>query len=105
MDQDRIRKHQASNKAKILDAYKQPIEGKEALLITKAQLDEQFPESSHMRFSLQSLTKFRQDLQKAEGVTDPDKAFVDATKDLKAFVITEGDKKAPVFVREKISGE
>lgn len=76
-----------------------------AELITKALLDEQYPESGWERYSLPSLTKFREELTKAEGVNDPNTAFVEATKDLKHLMLVHEGKQAPIFVRKKVKGE
>lgn len=99
---DEIRDHQRSQRAKIVAAYNQDDQSdKAAKLITKAEFDEQFPGDKWERYSLQSVNKFREDICKAEGIEDPDDAFKKATSDLKPYVITDGDSKAIVFVRQK----
>lgn len=97
---DEIIDHQRSQRAKIAAAYNQD-DDRIAKLITKAEFDEQFPGDRWERYSLQSVNKFREDICKVEGIEDPDDAFKKATSDFKPYVITDGDSKAIVFVRQK----
>lgn len=101
-----IQSHQKAQRAKIVDAYNRSVDSeKTALLITKGEFDEQYPADKFERYSLQSVTKFREDINKADDIEDKDDAFRKATADLKHFVVTEGERKAIVFVRQKESGE
>lgn len=101
-----IKAAQKEQRQRIWDnfAHETPKEGG-AELITKALIDEQYPESEWERYSLPSLNKFREELTKAEGVSDPNVAFVEATKDLKHLLLADGGKQVPVFVRKKVKGE
>lgn len=101
-----IKQYQKAKKAQIWETFNKAGENpREATLITKAELDEQYPDESFERYSIGSLSKFRQDLVKAEGVQDKDAAFKEATKGLLPFVVQDGQKKAIVFVRKKEEGE
>lgn len=105
---DNIKEFQRTQKLRLVGQYIQKAEdeaNKGAKLITKAEFDEQFPEKTYERYSLQSITKFREELTKAEDITDPEDAFVKATKDLKHFVVQSEGNKAILFVRKKESGE
>lgn len=95
-----IKNHQKAKKDQILKSF--GVSPKEARLITKAELDEQYPKETYERYSLSTIHKFRTDLMKAEGGSD--ELFKEATRGLESFVM-EGDKKAIVFVRKKEGGE
>ena len=93
-----------AQRAKILAAFKQETEGS-AHLITKAEFTEKFPADKYEIYTLKAIDNFRQEIIKAEDVEDKDLAFKQATAGLKHFVVTEGDNKNIVFVREKEKGE
>jgi hypothetical protein len=96
-----IRDYQGKKRAQIANSYGH-TDDNSAKLITKAELEEQFPTTSHEVYSIQALDKFRKDLMKAEG---SEELFKEATRGLKSFVIQNEDKKAIVFVRKKEKGE
>lgn len=104
---DRIKEFQKTQKLRLVGQYIQKAEESTgtAKLITKAEFDEQYPEKSFERYSLQSVNKFREELMKAEGVDNPEDAFIKATKDLKHFVVQSEGNKAILFVRKKEAGE
>jgi len=105
-DNSEIREFQKAQKDRILGMYNNTVEDpKAAKLITKAEFDEQFPADKFEAYSVQSLTKFREDISKAEGIDDKDLAFKKATSDLKHFVVSNEGKQTIVFVREKEKGE
>lgn len=101
---DDIKKAQSEQRARILKNFKN-IDEKTAVLITKADFESEYPKDKFEWYSPQSLTKFRTELSKAEGVTNADEAFKQATTGFKGFVVVEGEKKAIVFVRKKEAGE
>ena len=100
-NQTEINAHQKEQRAKVVAMYKNVEAEKVANLITKAEFDEHYPTETWERYSLQAVHKFREDIEKAEGIEDKEDSFKKATADLKPFVITEGDNKAIVFVRKK----
>ncbi len=93
-----------AQRSKILAAFKRETEGS-AHLITKAEFIEKFPTEKYEIYTLKAVDNFRQEIIKAEGVEDKELAFKKATEGLKHFVVTEGDNKNIVFVREKEKGE
>ena len=93
-----------AQRAKILSAFKKEAEGS-AHLISKAEFVEKFPADKFEIYTLKSIDNFRQEIVKAQDVEDKDLAFKQATAGLKHFVVTEGDNKNIVFVREKEKGE
>lgn len=101
-----IKKDQADRKAQILSAFKNvENDPRAATVITKADFEDQYPEAKFERYSLSSLTKFREELNKSEDVDNKDAAFVEATKDFKHFLVVHNGVRAAMFVREKVSGE
>lgn len=103
---DDIRAYQKAKKSQIWDSFnKASDDSRAAVLITKAELDEQFPSETHERYSLVSINSFREDIMKAEGIEDKEGAFKEASKGLKSFIVTENGKKAILFVRKKEKGE
>lgn len=105
-NQGDIDSHKKDQKVRILDSFKQAAPNpKLALAITKAELDEKYPESAWERYTLQSLHRFRQDIQKAEDVEDKEDAFKKATADLKPFIVHGDGKKVITFLRKKEAGE
>lgn len=101
-----IRKDQEDRKAQILSAFKNvENDPKVATVISKADFESQYPEAQFERYSLKSLTKFREELNKSEDVDNKDAAFIEATKDFKHLLVVHSGAKAPMFVRKKVSGE
>ena len=100
-----IESHKKDQKIRILESFNQAGPSpKTATVITKAEFDEKFPEQQWERYTLASLHKFRQDIQKSE-VENKDEIFKKATSDLKSFIVHNEDKKVIVFARKKESGE
>ncbi len=105
-NQGDIDENKRSQKLRILDSFKQAAPNpKTAIAITKAEFDEKYPEVQWERYTLGAIHKFRQDIQKAEGIDDKDEAFKKATSDLKSFIVHGDGKKVIVFLRKKESGE
>lgn len=102
---DHIKEFQKTQKLRLVGQYIEKAEQGSAKLITKAEFDTQFPEQSFERYSLQSITKFREELTKAEGVENPEDAFIQATKDLRHYVVQSQGNNAIIFVRKKEVGE
>lgn len=103
-NQHEIDNHSKEQRAKIYDSYIQTGKRKEAVAITKAQLEEEYPQSQWERYSLQSLHKFRTELMKG-GDENADETFKQATSDLKHFVVHHDGKKTMLFLRKKEQGE
>lgn len=101
---ENIEKNRSERKAQILSSFKN-VENKSATIITKSDFDQQFPTSQYEVYSVASLTKFRETLNKSEDVENKDAAFIEATKDLKHFLVVSAGSKIPTFVRKKVSGE
>lgn len=102
---ENIEKQRELQKARIRGIFKEATEEKGASIIAKSEFEAQYPDAQYERYSVQSLTKFRDELNKSEDVEDKDAAFKEATKDFKHFLVVEKGQKVPMFVRKKISGE
>jgi formylmethanofuran dehydrogenase subunit E len=105
-NQDDIIAYQQLKKAQISDAFnKSTTNENEARVITKAEMETEFPPAQYEYYPLAAVHKFRQELMKAEGVEDKDGAFRDATAGLQSFVVQNEGKKTIVFVRKKETEE
>lgn len=100
-----IKAFQKAQKDRILSVFKQEEDPKAAKVITKAEFDEQFPADKFEAYTIQALTKFREDINKADDIADKDDAFKKATSDLQHFVVHHSGERALVFVRKKEKGE
>jgi hypothetical protein len=103
---DKIEQARKEQKARIYSAFKEATQPKQtATLITKAEFEEQYPETQFERYSLKSVSAFRDEINKSETVENKDEAFKAATKDLKHFMVQSGGKHVIMFVRKKQAGE
>lgn len=101
-----IREHQRAKKAQIYNSFKQAVDpSKLAQPISKAEFEEQFPVEKFELYTLTAVDQFRQEILKAEDVTDKDGAFQKATEDLKPFIVHGEGKRVIMFTREKQKGE
>lgn len=101
-----IEKARTEQKARILSAFKEATQPKKtATLITKSDFEDQYPDNQYERYSLKSVSAFRDEIMKSESVENKDEAFKQATKDLKHFMVQSGKQHVIMFVRKKQAGE
>lgn len=104
-NQEDIQAHQRQKKAQIFDAFNKTVESnREARLITKAEMEEDYPLDQFEYYPLSAIHKFRQEILKADDVEDKDGAFKEATAGLQSFVVQNGKEQSIVFVRRKEAG-
>lgn len=103
-NQAEIDNHNKSQRAKVLQSYTVAKEEKIAVPISKAEFEEQYPESTFERYSIEAIHCFRKELIKAQPDT-ADSVFVEATANLKPFILNDAGKQIAIFVREKEKGE
>jgi len=100
-----IQEHQEARNARMRQLYgvesPQQIVEKTATIITKADFETQHPKEEYEIYTIGDIHSFRMDLMKAEGAKDED--FVNATKDLKHFLVTHEGEKRIAFTRKKVA--
>lgn len=101
---EKIQQHKSEQKARIYKSFAESDEdSKNAKLITKADFESNFPLEQYEVYSLGSIQKFRDDLQKSENYSD--EMFKAATKGLEHFIVQHEGNKVIMFTRKKEVGE
>jgi hypothetical protein len=99
-----INEHNDARKQRIYDAFvKSELDPKAPQLISKADFEAQFPLEEYELYTLSSMVKIREDMQKADDYSD--EAFQNAVKGVQSFVVQHEGKSAVAFVRKKEAGE
>jgi hypothetical protein len=96
-DIDNFKKAQ---KERILSAFNHE-EDKSAKLVTKEEFEKACPTDQFEIYTLKKIDQFRNDLKKAEDVSDPDAVFKAACADLKPWLVVHEGKRDVVFTRKK----
>ena len=100
-----IQQFQSRRKRQIVDSFVVPEDKGAAQIISKGDFEEAYPLDKFEVYSIQALTKFREDLMKAEGESYTDENFKAAVKGVQSFVVQDNGNQIPVFVRKKEAGE
>lgn len=99
--QEDIDGFQKAQKERILASFNHEEDPKKVKLVTKDEFEKSHPADQFEIYSLSALHKFRQDLLKADGVSEPEAVFRQATSDLKAWMVTDMGKKNLMFTKKK----